>query len=57
MTDINEARARISNLLDEILASSIALQGRGVNPGHSRDRRDAEAIVKRITERAYGGHP
>lgn len=55
MIDINETRARISNLLDEIVAGSSALQARGVDPGHARDRREAEVIVKRVTERAYGG--
>lgn len=55
MNDLEERRKRMSILIDEITATTRALLAVGVDPGHSTDKRDALAIVKRITEKAHGG--
>lgn len=55
MTELDTTRNRLSVLIDEITATTRALLAVGVDPGHSADKRDALAIVKRITEKAHGG--
>lgn len=49
----DETRARISVLLEEILAGSSALWAQGIDPGHKADRKEVSALLKRITEQAY----
>lgn len=46
-------RNRISVLIDEIAVTTRALLASGVDPGHKDEKREALAIVKRITEVAH----
>lgn len=51
----DERRKQISILINEITATTMVLLSNGGNPGHSVEKAEALAIIKRITEKAHRG--
>lgn len=47
-----ETRERLSSLIAEMTATTLALRAHGVEPGQREDR-EAYETIKRIIERAY----